>query len=122
MAAAAQNALPGDALYAVKTAIEDVRLAISPDNASKAQLHLAFARTRVDEIAALAAKGQYSDIPQTVVAFESQVQAAALTVSAVAEEDTAQGVALARRAERDLSDYTGALAVLRGPALKRLGL
>lgn len=49
-AAASQNSLPGDALYPVKTLTEDVRLAITINEKSKASLNIELAQRRVEEI------------------------------------------------------------------------
>ncbi|HLF25768.1 MAG TPA: LamG-like jellyroll fold domain-containing protein [Anaerolineae bacterium] len=110
---AAQSALPGDALYPVKTVVENVQIAIAPDNPHKAQLHLVLAQTRVNEIAALIAQGRYAPIPETVIAFEAHIAATTLDLRAVAREDAARGVVLVRETDRLLSNYTGVLTTLR---------
>ena len=43
---AAQSALPGDALYAVKTGFEDTRIRLAKNAAAQAQLHIKFAENR----------------------------------------------------------------------------
>jgi hypothetical protein len=53
----AQTALPGSPLYGVKRAVEDVRLWATPADAEPA-LRLRFAQRRLDEMEALAARGQ----------------------------------------------------------------
>lgn len=55
--AASASALPGDALYGVKRAVERVSLAMHRDAAGRAGLHLKFAATRVSEVEALVASG-----------------------------------------------------------------
>lgn len=47
---AAQNSLPGNTLYSVKTEIENLRLAMTTSSANKAILHVEFAQERVNEI------------------------------------------------------------------------
>ena len=47
--AASAQALPGDFLYPVKRAQENVQLTFSPDEASQAGLYLEFASRRIDE-------------------------------------------------------------------------
>jgi uncharacterized protein YutE (UPF0331/DUF86 family) len=47
---ASQNSLPGDTLYPVKIAVEDVRAAITISSESKAKLHIGYAKERADEI------------------------------------------------------------------------
>ena len=47
---AAQNSLPGDTLYTVKTGVENLQLAVTASPAVKADLYLKFAQRRVDEM------------------------------------------------------------------------
>ncbi len=47
---AAQNSLPGDALYPVKISTENVRLFIAGNDAAKAKLNIAFANRRLEEL------------------------------------------------------------------------
>ncbi len=58
LAAAANGALPGSPLYPVKLAAEDAWLWRTPDQ-DKAALHLRLARRRLDEVRALAERGQF---------------------------------------------------------------
>lgn len=62
---AAQDSLPNDLLYPVKTASEEFRMAISTETQTQFQLSLEFANRRMGEIAALASDGQV--IPQEVM-------------------------------------------------------
>ena len=50
---AAQDSLPGQALYEVKLASEDMRLTLANDTEAKINLNLAFATRRVDELKTL---------------------------------------------------------------------
>lgn len=54
---AAQEALPGDALYSVKKATESVRVAVAADAVDASRLELRLARERLDEVSAAAARG-----------------------------------------------------------------
>ncbi len=56
LAVASSDALPGDRLYEVKRAIENVRLALAPSDLAKAERYLAIASTRLTEINALLAE------------------------------------------------------------------
>ena len=55
LAIASSDALPGDRLYEVKLAIENVRLALAPNDVAKAERYLAIASTRLHEINAMLA-------------------------------------------------------------------
>ncbi|WP_229400407.1 DUF5667 domain-containing protein [Micromonospora okii] len=53
ISAASENAVPGDALYGMKRSTERAQLALASSDLSRGQLFLDFARTRLDEAAAL---------------------------------------------------------------------
>lgn len=54
---AAQDSLPSEALYPIKTFVEDVRLALTSDPEAEADLLLQLADERMEEIAALSGQG-----------------------------------------------------------------
>ncbi len=54
---AAQDSLPSEALYPIKTLMEDVRLAFTSDPEAEVELLLQFSDERMEEIAALIDKG-----------------------------------------------------------------
>ena len=54
---AAQDSLPSEALYQIKTFVEDVRLALTSDPEAEADLLLQLADERMEEIAALSGQG-----------------------------------------------------------------
>ena len=62
---AAQDALPNDALYTLKTATEDLRLAFALDPQSELDLLLNYSDRRMSEVLALSKAGEA--IPQNVV-------------------------------------------------------
>lgn len=62
-AALAANAQPGQALYGIKLATENVELAVQRNPQKKVQLRLKFAEERITEMTALAAHGQAARIP-----------------------------------------------------------
>jgi hypothetical protein len=62
----AADTLPGDFLYPVKLLSEEVKLALTPDPAGRAELEMAFVALRVQEMARLAQQGE--DVPGAVVA------------------------------------------------------
>ncbi len=63
--AASAQALPGEPLYSVKLASEQVRLALAFSNISKAELQAQFAEVRAAEIAALVRQGKTAHITKT---------------------------------------------------------
>jgi hypothetical protein len=54
----ASKSLPGDAFYGLKRASEDVQLALTRGDEAKGEKHLEFARARLAEVRALAARGE----------------------------------------------------------------
>ncbi|MEX1178701.1 MAG: DUF5667 domain-containing protein [Nitriliruptor sp.] len=61
VAVAAQDALPGDALYTVKQATESVRVAVAGDLTEQGRLHLALAAERLEEVAGAIERGDVRD-------------------------------------------------------------
>ena len=64
IAFAAQDSLPSEALYPVKTLMEDVRLALTSDPEAEVDLLLLFSDERLEEIAALIERGLH--VPESV--------------------------------------------------------
>ncbi len=80
MAVVAQGALPGQTLYPVKRAIENIRTDVSTDDGARASLLLASAASRLDEIDQLARDGSPAGIaalPGTLDTFSDQAGQAA---------------------------------------------
>jgi len=76
-ALASQNALPGDSLYAVKRAIENIQTGLSQGDHSKGETLIADANTRLSEVGKLSARRQASTAPEissTLTAFAQQAQ------------------------------------------------
>ena len=79
VAMAAQSALPGEALYPVKRAIENAQTGFSTDEADKGSRLLANASGRLEEVTELSEKGDLADnvaIASTLNTFTEQTTAA----------------------------------------------
>jgi hypothetical protein len=61
---ASNNSMPGQALYAVKLAAEQVRLAVATSPEAKAEVYVGLAERRVDEIVYLANNGNAIQVEQ----------------------------------------------------------
>lgn len=72
---AAQSSLPGDALYPVKTGVENLQVAVTPSPAAKANLHLIMVQRRINEIAQVIGRKQ-SVNSQTKEAIEQELDSA----------------------------------------------
>jgi len=83
--AAAGNSLPGEPLYSVKLATEAVRLAFTPSDLGKAELYARFADKRVDEIIAIADKGNTEQVEMATERMNSQLVAMANLVGPAEE-------------------------------------
>ena len=66
---AAQDTLPGDALYAVKTGMERSRIVLTSGVINKAKLNIQFADHRLDEMLQLAEQERYEDMGAAVAEF-----------------------------------------------------
>ncbi len=109
---ASQSALPGDALYPLKTSLEHTRLTLARDASPKVQLHLRYAERRLDEIAALLAEGRFAEIETATREFETQVQQAILALQIVAENDPQHAAELTTQISSALSRYAQTLSGL----------
>ncbi len=107
---AAQSALPGDALYPVKTTLEQAQVRLAADAARVAELHLGFAERRLEEIAGLIAEGRYAEIERATQEFEYHVQQALAAMQTVAAGDPLRAQELARRVTAALTEYARALS------------
>ncbi len=94
---AAQNDLPTEPLYGLKTLSEDVRLGLTGNPEAQVQLSLEFANRRVEEMAALAERGA---IPPEPVAARLQTQLDNALHIAAGMDDAGLNRALARTQER----------------------
>jgi hypothetical protein len=77
---AAQDSLPGDALYQVKLGTEQVMMLLSGDDVTRAERALSFVERRVREMETLAEKGRSQDLE---LAVEKYGYAVSMTVAAM---------------------------------------
>jgi len=95
MASASESALPGDALYPVKTYVEGVRHALTFGDTRQAQLHLELAGERLEEAASLLLQGRPQCIPDTLAAFEAEMLETTRILARVAVDEAPQAFELA---------------------------
>ena len=110
--AAAQSSIPGDALYAVKTSIEQTRLSLARDAGNRAQMKMAFAEERLNEIDALIKEGRFREVAPAVLAFEANINSAILELETLAKADPARAGQLALEITAALSRYAQTLSDL----------
>ena len=92
---AAQDSLPGNPLYSVKTGLERAQLALSRDHARNAELHLLFAEKRLGELAGLVEDRRFDQLTDVTAAFEAHLQSAVLDLGSIAEADPGEAKRLA---------------------------
>ena len=109
---AAQSALPGDALYPVKTGLEQTRLSLTSADDRVAQMNLTLAQKRLTEIEGLIQEGRFDQVAKTAAEFERHIQQMAEAIKRLAEKDPARASELASQLMSELSKYTQALAGL----------
>ncbi len=89
ISAASENASPGDALYGVKRSTERAQLAMAGSDATRGQLSLDFAKTRLTEAGALLGNTDTFGAVLADMDADTRQGVKLLTGSAVARKDTA---------------------------------
>ncbi len=109
---AADQAVPGEPLYAVDVAVEQLRLALTTDPAAEAELHLRYAQERLAEIQALAQSGNTEAIAQAAENLAQHLAAAQQAVSQVGQPELAlQMQQVAQQAENTLQQVPVPVAI-----------
>jgi hypothetical protein len=106
---ASQSALPGDALYPVKTSLEQTQINLANDAYNQALLHLEFAQRRLNEIKELLAQGRTNDVEFASNEFEHYIQEAMKASQIVQAADAARGAEISKLVSQALLDYASAL-------------
>jgi len=75
LVSASGHSLPGDALYLLKTAIEQLQLFASTLGAAEADLRLDLANRRMDELSALIGQNRPGDMQQPLLEYQTQLEA-----------------------------------------------
>jgi hypothetical protein len=104
-ALASQSSLPGDALYPVKTSLEQTRVALARSAADRAQLQMEFAERRLGEIAGLIEEGRFENIPTATAEFETYIRNALSELETIAKGDPEQAALLAGQVSEALTRY-----------------
>lgn len=112
IAAAAQQSLPGEALYPIKRGIEDAQLRVQSDADSRGRTYLDQARARLDEAERLVDEGASSTaVAETVDEFVVQsVAGADLLLGSYADEQSTDDVEVLREFAADTLESLQVLA------------
>ena len=106
---AASSSLPGDALYTVKTTMEDTRAGLTVDADSQARLYLRFAARRLSEFQALIRAGRYNDMKQAGSEFDEDLQKSLNAIDRLSQIDHARAVGLSAETTAILHSYESIL-------------
>lgn len=88
--------LPGDQVYGLRTALEDVALTVASAPGPAARWRIELAQRRMLEVQGLAMEGRYEQIPATMDAFNRHVNAAVGEIYQLARYDKPEALYLAR--------------------------
>lgn len=111
-ALAAQDALPGQALYAVKRGLEQAQLSLLLNPSRRAELHVELVERRLVELQDLALSGNSARIGATVDDLDQQVRRALETAQQLDTQDAAQAQRLQAGLYRTLIGQAPVLAAL----------
>jgi len=107
---AADASLPGDALFPLKTKIEESQVSLTDDSVAQASLYLQSAERRLSEMQSLIDQGRYTDIALATSEFANNLQSALSVFESLSQTDPAQASALNSEILILLRDYNEILA------------
>ncbi len=116
VALGAAVALPGEVLYPLKPAMEELLLALSLTDEGDAQLYIEFSARRLDEIGQLVLEGKTDGAKDAVRRFEWQIVPALQLANKIAHKDPRKATELIGLIDRTLTNQTLGLSVLSGLA------
>jgi len=103
---ASQNAISGDFLYPVKTAIEKTQLSFTSDSASRTKLSVKFATQRMDEFNQLIERPEKkADIQKTVKKFTQQMVTVRQEINTLKKENAEKAAEVAKLVQAQTSGY-----------------
>ncbi|HET6446561.1 MAG TPA: DUF5667 domain-containing protein [candidate division Zixibacteria bacterium] len=106
---AAADSLPGTALYPIKLAVEEARLALDQDPTDKATMHVEFVQERIHEMVQLALKGEVPE-DQLFVRTRTHMRIANQLTALLGDQEMRELLTLTQiAAEASRSDLENAL-------------
>jgi len=100
---ASSDALPGDTLYPVKTWVEDVQLAIAPEDVD-AGLLIRFAEHRVEEAVELVHEGRFEDLDKAADGYQKHTELLTQTMARVEGENPDEAIKFRLELEEKLQE------------------
>lgn len=103
---AAQNSLPGDLLYPVKTVLEKTQFTFTADSANRTRLSVKFATQRIDEFNQLIDKSEKKeDIQKTVKKFTQQMVNVREEINTLKQKNAKKAAEVAKLIQAQASAY-----------------
>lgn len=107
---AAQNSLPGDMLYPIKTAIEKTQFTFTADPANRTRLSIKFATQRLDEFTQLLNTSKSkADIQKTVKKFTQEIVAVREEINTLKEKNVEKATEVAKLVNAQTPIYEDSL-------------
>jgi Domain of unknown function (DUF5667) len=117
VAFASQSTIPGDSLYGVKIGLEDLTLALAPDQSSSALLNLQYADRRLVEIHTLQMQGHLDLVAPALLNYQRHVEQAMRVMDQVVQQNPAQGTQIASVVQEKVSSQLATLDSLMQASL-----
>ncbi|MBU4284981.1 hypothetical protein KKF60_00590 [Patescibacteria group bacterium] len=103
---AAQNSLPGDALYVLKTTFEKTQMTFAYGDQNKVELSIKFATQRMDEFAQVASKPEKrDDIEKTVQNLNAQLVTVQENMDKLKDKNSEKAAEVARLISNQTNSY-----------------
>ncbi len=103
---AAQNSLPGDVLYGLKTAVESTQMSFASSDENKTRLSIKFANQRIDEVAQIADKPEKkNNIEQTVKNLTEQLVAVQENMDRLKDKNSQKAAEVAKLVNEQTDSY-----------------
>jgi len=103
---AAQNSLPGDPLYALKTAFEKTQMTLASSDTNRVELSIKFATQRMDEFTQVASKPEKKDnIEQSVKNLNAQLVTVQESMDKLQEKNSEKAAEVAKLISSQTDTY-----------------
>jgi len=103
---AAQNSLPGDVLYGLKTAVENTQMSFTSSDENKTKLSIKFASQRMDELTQIADKPEKkNDVEQTVKNLTDQLIVVRENMNKLKDTNSQKAAEVAKLVNAQINSY-----------------
>lgn len=105
---ASANTVPGDFLYPVKLATEQIQLSLANDT-QRARLHTEFASRRLEEVAEITSSsrdGKDVRVREAVDGFKQEIASASAGLGQIASQNAEDGVEIAKAVDRRVDEFS----------------